>query len=131
MRTLLASLLLGSALLTGGSAPAQTYPGQPTQAKVWVQNRGTSEAVPISLEQIADDARMRVQITGTPSVAIATPTVFDTRSARQTWEYQRITLQPDADPTPELTRLGQEGWETTLQWVTPRGSVTIVLKRPR
>ena len=131
MRTILASMLLASALFTRASAPAQTYPGQPTQAKVWVQNRGSSEAVPISLEQIADGVTMNVKITGTPTVAIATPTVFDTRSARQTWEYQRITLQPDADPTPELTRLGQQGWETALQWVTPRGSVTIVLKRPR
>ena len=131
MRTILPSLLLASALLTRASAPAQTYPGQPTQAKVWVQNRGASEAVPIGLEQIADDVTMNVKITGTPSVAIASPAVLDTRYARQTWEYQRITLQPDSDPTSELTRLGREGWETTLQWATPRGSLTIILKRPR
>jgi hypothetical protein len=131
MRTMLASLLVGSALLSPGSAPTQTYPGQPTQGKVWVQNRGSSEAVPISLQQIAGDATMKVQITGTPSVAIATPSVFDTRRARQAWEYQRISLQPEDDPSSELTRLGREGWETTLQWVTPRGSLTIILKRPR
>jgi len=131
MRTILVSLLLGSALLARGSGAAQTYPGQPTKAQVWVQNRGSGEAVPISVQQIAGDATMKVQITGTPSVAIATPAVFDTRRARQTWEYQRITFQPDEDPTAELIRLGLVGWETSLQWVTSRGAVTIVLKRPR
>ena len=58
MRTILASMLLASALLTRASAPAQTYPGQPTQAKVWVQNRGSSEAVPISLEQYAAEPKL-------------------------------------------------------------------------
>jgi hypothetical protein len=127
---MLATLLLGSALLARGSAPAQKYPGEPTKAEVWVKNHGSKEAVPISVQEIASDATMKVQITGTPTVAIATPAVFDTKRARQTWDYQRITLQPEDDPTPELIRLGREGWETTLQWVTARGSVTIVLKRP-
>ena len=39
------------AMLVAGSvitAPAQRYPGQPTDAKVWIQNRAKTEAIPIS-----------------------------------------------------------------------------------
>ena len=53
MTKTLASLLSACALLGGGAAmlgaAAQDrtqYPGQPTQGKVWIQNRGNAEAVP-------------------------------------------------------------------------------------
>jgi len=134
MRTTLASLLLGSVLFTGGStplaAPAQSYPGQPTQGKVWIQNRGTGEAIPISLKEISSDTTMKVLITGTPSVAIATPAVFDARQARQQWQYREVTIGPGQSPVLELTRAGLDGWETTgLQLPGPQGTL-IVLKRP-
>ena len=135
MRTMLASLLLGSALFTGGSAPlaapSQSYPGQPTQAKVWIQNRGIGEAVPVSLKEIAADATMKVLIMGTPSVAIAAPAIFNARQARQEWEYHEVTIGPGQSSVPELTKAGLAGWETTgLLFPSPQGTV-IVLKRPR
>ena len=132
MRVTVASVLLGCAVVAGSAglaAPTQSRPGEPTQAKVWVQNHGRSEAVPISLQEIAIDAPIRVQISGTPGVAITAPTVFDARQLRQTWEYHKISMAPDDDPTPELMRLGRDGWETALQWASARG-VTIILKRP-
>ena len=137
MRTTLASLLLGSVLFTGGSvplaAPAQNtaYPGQPTQGKVWIQNRGSAEAVPVSLKEIAGDTTMKVLITGTPSVAIASPAVFAARQSRQPWEYHELTIGAGQSRALELTRVGLDGWETTgLQFPSPQGTV-IVLKRPR
>ena len=113
------------------AAPDQTYPGQPTQARVLVENRGSQQTIPVSVQQIAGDATMRVQVVGTPSVAIAAPAVLDTRLTRQTWEYQRIVAQPDDDLTSELNRHGRDGWAPTLQYITPRGSLVVVLKRPR
>lgn len=127
--TLLAALSL--AVSAPIAAPGQTYPGQPTQARVYIENLGSQQAIPVSLQQIAGDVTARVQVVGTPSVAIAAPSVLDTRHSRQTWEYQRVTSLPDEDPTPELNRLGKDGWETTLQFVTPRGGVVVILKRPR
>jgi hypothetical protein len=127
-------LMLGALLVTGTAplaAPAQSYPGQPTQARVWIQNHGSGEAVPVSVQAISGDASMKVQVVGTPAVAISAAPILDTRRARQTWEYQQLLATPDDNPTMELNRLGKDGWETALQYVTPRGALVVVLKRPR
>ena len=127
-------LMLGALLVTGTAplaAPAQSYPGQPTQARVWIQNRGSGEAVPVSVQAISGDAMMKVQVVGTPAVAISAAPLLDTRRARQTWEYQQLLATPDDNPTMELNRLGKDGWETALQYVTPRGALVVILKRPR
>ena len=57
--------------------------------------------------------------------------VLDTRHARQTWEYQRVQVTADEDPTAELNRLGRDGWEATAQYTTPRGAAVVIVKRPR
>lgn len=118
--------LAGSALV---AAPGQTYPGQPTQGHVLIDNRGSPQSIPVSVQQIAADATARVQVVNTPSVSVAG--LLETRRARQNWEYQRITAQPDDNIALELNRLGSEGWETSLQYLTSRGGLVIVLKRPR
>ena len=135
MRTTFASLLLGSVLFTGGSAPlaapAQRYPGEPTQARVWIENRGSDEAIPVSVKGIASDTTLKVVVTGTPSVAIAAPAVITARQARQVWEYYAVTIGPGQSPVLELTKAGLDGWESTgLQLPSPQGTV-VVLKRPR
>jgi len=129
-----AILLLGALAIAGSTtlaAPNQTYPGQPTQGRVFIENRGPGQAIPVSVHHVAGDATMKVQVVGTPGVTIAAPAVLDTRRARQTWEYQRVVMQPDDDVTLELNRLGSAGWETALQYVAPRGGLVVVLKRPR
>jgi hypothetical protein len=68
---------------------------------------------------------------GTPAVAISAAPLLDTRRARQTWEYQQLLVTSDDNPTIELNRLGRDGWETALQYVTQRGALVVVLKRPR
>src|SRR5438309_1307407 len=74
MTKTLASLLSACALLGGGAAmlgaAAQDrtqYPGQSTQGKVWVQNRGDAEAVPVSIQNVASGPPLRVQVTGAPT----------------------------------------------------------------
>ncbi len=118
--------IAGSALV---AAPSQTYPGQPTQGHVLIDNRGPQQAVPVSVQQIAGDASLRVQVLGTPAVSVNG--TLETRRTRQNWEYQRIMAQPDLDVVPELNRLGAAGWETSLQLVTQANQLVIVLKRPR
>ena len=126
---LLALPLLAASTPT--AAPGQTYPGQATQARVWIQNHGRSEAIPMSVQEIASDATMRVQVVGMPSVAIGAPDTLATRRARQGWEYQRLLLNPTADDiTPQLNALGGNGWEAVFQYATPSGGLVVVLKRP-
>ena len=116
---------------TPTAAPDQTYPGQPTQARVWIQNHGRSETIPISVQEVASDATMKVQVVGMPSVAIGAPDTLATRRARQGWEYQRVLLNPTADDiTPQLNALGGNGWEAVFQYATPSGGLVVVLKRP-
>lgn len=133
-RNIAVYLMVGALLVTGTAplaAPAQSYPGQPTQARVWIQNQGSGEAVPVSVQAISGDSSMKVQVVGTPAVAISAAPLLDTRRARQTWEYQQLLATPEDNPTMELNRLGKDGWETALQYVTPRGALVVVLKRPR
>ena len=130
----LVPLLSGIAIAGSPSpaaAPDQTYPGQPTQARVFIENREPPDAIPVTVHQVNGGAPLRVQLTGTPAVAIASAAVLDTRHARQTWEYQRLLVANDDDPTAELNRLGKEGWEAAAQYSTPRGNVVFVMKRPR
>jgi hypothetical protein len=118
--------LAGSALV---AAPEQTYPGQPTQGRILVENRGPQQSIPVTVHQIDGAASVRVNVQGTPSVSVSG--LVESRRARQNWEYQRLVAQPDDDIAPELNRLGNAGWEASLQYMTPRGAVVVVLKRPR
>jgi hypothetical protein len=118
--------LAGSALV---AAPGQTYPGQPTQGHVLIDNRGLQQSIPVSVQQIAGDASLRVQVLGTPTVTVNG--LLETRRTRQNWEYQRLVAQPDQDIVPELNRLGAAGWETSVQLVTQANQLVVVLKRPR
>ena len=130
----LVCVLFAVFLVTGSApiaAPDQSYPGQPTQGRVWIENRGPGQAIPVTVHEIASGAIVKTQLVGTPAVAISAPAVFDTRQTRQTWEYQRVQLPSDDDPTAELNRLGKDGWETVLQYTTGRGGLVVVFKRPR
>ncbi len=125
MNKLLALTLLSAAFVSSD----QSYPGQPTQAKVWIQNHGRAEVVPVSVQEVAGDAQLKVQVAGTPAVAVNG--VVDMRQARQTWQYARLIVGPDQDPIVELNKVGADGWETTgLQLAEPRGTA-FVLKRAR
>lgn len=119
----------GAAIL---AAPGQTtlQPGQMTQARVWIQNRGRSEAVPVELRDVNLDAPLRVQIiNGEPTYAATAPVLV--REIRRVWEYDTITVAPTQNVAAMLTQRGVDGWETTgISFVSADGT-TLLLKRAR
>jgi len=138
MTKTLASLLSACALLGGGAAmlgaAAQDrtqYPGQPTQGKVWVQNRGDAEAVPVSIQNVASEPPLRVQVTGAPIVTTGPGSVVQARVARQSWEYRTVTITAGQDPVVALNTAGVDGWESTGLVVPSAGGSVIVMKRPK
>ena len=98
MRSLIALLMFASAIVAAAAVspatPAQDrvpYPGLMTQGKIWIQNTGRAEAVPVVIENMAKDtAPLRVEVLGTTAVALAPGVVLQaqTRAARQQWEHR-------------------------------------------
>ena len=105
-------------------------PGQMTQARVWIENRSASEAVPVDLRDVNLDHPLRVQIVnGELQYALTNP--LPVQPVRPVWEYQTITFAPGADMAPRLNPLGAAGWETTGVMLANAQGTTLLLKRPR
>ena len=115
------------------AAPEQTTktPGQMTEAHVWIQNRGRTEAVPVELRDVNLDSPLKVQIiNGEPQYAQVNP--VQVREIRKTWDYESMTVKPTEDMAARLNARGVVGWETTGIWsVSAEGATTLLLKRPR
>jgi hypothetical protein len=125
------SLAGGAAIRVSAGQDRTPQPGQATQAKVWIQNRGEQEAVPVSIQTMANEAPpMRVQVIGTPTVTMGAPGGL-IRAARQPWEYKNLTVPSDQDPAGILNAAGADGWETTGVVVALQGGTLVVVKRPR
>ena len=56
-----AIVVVSSAMLASPEQTTQT-PGQMTQARVWVENRGPNEALPVDLRDVNLDHPLRVQV---------------------------------------------------------------------
>ena len=123
------------ALTAGGAmlaAPSQDRPGIATQARVWVENRGQNEAVPVSViggVQVTGTAS--VAISGTPTVALAPATTVQTRAARQMWEYRMLRVPTGGDMGALLSTAGLDGWEATGLQMPEQTATGVVMKRPR
>jgi len=134
MRTGLAIAALGITVTAGGAmlaAPAgqgQERPGQIGQAKVFVENRGRDEAIPVILQDAMTRAPIGVQVIGTPTVAVTT--VVQARLIRQTWDYRTVRVASGQDVMSALSAAGADGWEATGLTPDPAG-VIVLLKRPR
>src|SRR2546428_1557124 len=139
MRTLVISVLAATALVTYRSAivaaPQQTtvYPGQMTEARVWIQNRpDRGEAIPVRLESASRElSPLRVHVVNAQNAP-----VFDepirARLLPRTWEYQSVAVPANQDVARRLNELGPAAWETTgVAFVAADGVKTILLKRPR
>ena len=115
-------------------APAQDQtpqPGQPTQARVWIQNHGNTEAVPVSIQNVAADvAPLRVDV-GIPTVAIGAGSVVQARVLRQPWEYEDVSIPSGQDPAALLGAAGADGWEVTSVVIPVQAGTLVVMKRPR
>jgi hypothetical protein len=122
-------LLVGGAALAASAQDRTALPGQPTQARVWIQNREASEAVPVTF--VSSGAPVPVQFTGTPVVTTGPESVVTARAARQVWEYRDVRAAAGPDLVAALTAAGQDGWEATGIALQSAGQTVIVLKRPR
>ena len=135
MKNVLALLLSGSVVTTAGAAilaAPQTRPGEMTQARVWIENRGTGEAIPVSIESMSLNTRpLRVEVIGTHEVTLPPAAVLQVRSVRQNWEHRVLTIQTGQDISAALSSAGNEGWEAVGLQATAQGGATILLKRPR
>jgi hypothetical protein len=131
----LACVLLGGGVLIAGgavlAAPGQDRPGQITQAKVWVENRGRTEAVPVVVQEVMTPTPIGVQVVGTPTVAIASSSVVRARLVRQQWEYRTMTIPSGPDAAVVLSAAGAEGWETTGIVLANQSGSPLLLRRPR
>jgi hypothetical protein len=124
-------LLAGGAVMQRASAQEATqYPGQPTRANVWIQNRGEAEAIPVSIEKVLSGVPLRVEVTGEPMVTMDPRTVLQVRAGRQSWGYRAVTVAAGQDAVAVLNGAGADGWETTGVALPSAGGTVIFLKRP-
>jgi hypothetical protein len=124
-------LLAGAGTMLATSAQDRTLqPGQPTQGKVWIQNRGENEAVPVIIQNAPSGLPLQVQVTGSSIVTTALGSVVDARLTRQPWEYRNVTIAAGQDAAAALNAVGMEGWETTGIVLPEQGRTVVVLKRP-
>jgi len=129
----LLALFAGGTLMQRASAQDATqFPGQPTRANVWIQNRGDREAVPVSIENVSTESALRVEVAGIPRVTLDPAGVVQVRAARQVWAYRAVSVSVAAgqDPTAALNSAGADGWETTGVAISTGGATVILLKRP-
>jgi len=135
MGKMLSSLVVASLLVAGGAAAiARTpqdgtlQPGQPTQARVLILNRGAEEAVPVNIENTQP---VRVDLVSVPTVVLAPGAGVQTHVARQAWEYRDVRVQSGQSAAAALNGLGADGWETAGFTIADPAGTIVVLKRPR
>ena len=137
MNRTFAYVVSACALFAGGIAAQRAsaqdttqYPGQPTRANVWIQNRGALEAVPVRIEDVSSESPLRVEVAGIPRVTVDPANVLQARAARQAWGYRAVSVSNGQDPTAVLNSAGADGWETTGVAISTGGATVILLKRP-
>ena len=125
-----ALVVAGTSIL---AAPPQSTqrPGEMTQGRIWVENRGRNEAIPIDLRDVNLDAPLKIQVmNGDPLAPRLNPVLVN--EVRKTWEYAAITIGPRDDMIALLNARGAAGWETTGVTVAGNGEdIRLLLKRPR
>ena len=119
LKTILVMFVLAAAVGVAFVAAQSTRtPGEPTQARVWIENRAPNEAVPVTIERFGT----------TPSVHISSvdaSVVLTARAVRQRWEYRVASLDASV-----LEVAGNDGWEA-VGTVPSSGGASVLLKRPR
>jgi hypothetical protein len=136
MRTLVLSLVcatLVAAASTTGAAPEQTLtPGQMTQARVWVQNHGADEAVPVDIRAADLDPTHALRVRVVNGESSSGVLALRAQLTASVWDYRTLAIRADQQPARELAQAGAEGWETTgIAWPATDGNTLLLLKRPR
>ena len=123
------AIVLGTGLLLGFvwvAAAGQDRPGMPTQARVWIENRRTDEAIPVTEIRRPSDPPVRVELVSGGSAIVRT------RRAPDAWDYQTIVVPASQQAATALGDVGREGWEVTgVQFPGSNNTVVLLLKRPR
>jgi len=119
-----AVMLLGDSAMI---AAPQKYPGQPTDARVWIENRTKPEAISVSVQDVTPDAHMNVRVQSAPPVQIS----GGIERKRQAWEYRTIVVRPGQDIAAELNHLGADNWEVTGTQPQTSAGMLFILKRPK
>lgn len=124
-------LAVGVALRATAAQDRTSQPGQPTQGRVWIENRGDTEAVPVTIQNMATEAPpLRVQVEGTASVTMNALS-GQAGVARPLWEYRDVIIPSGQSPTTMLNAAGADGWETSGLAVSVQGGTLVVMKRAR
>ncbi len=113
----------GMALVAHGQSTVR--PGEPTQARVWIENRAPNEAIPVIVQPPATPVRVQIDQSN------ANPGPVPIRATRQQWEYRSAQLQAAADGAVLTNPLGNEGWEAVGVLQSGATGATVLLKRPR
>jgi hypothetical protein len=108
----------GIVLLARGQST--TRPGEPTLARVWVENRAPSDALPVIVESVATPVTTHLDTTST----------VQTVTGRQMWDYRTVALSNAANGS-SLGAVGMEGWEAVGVVQSGPTGATILFKRPR
>jgi hypothetical protein len=126
------SAILASPEQTQPPGQVTQTPGQMTQARVWIENRGKGEALPVTLEDATLDAPLRVRVMNAQGTS-GTDDPVNVRIVRQprVWQYQTVIVRPDQNLATALSEAGAAGWETTGIASANAGGTTILLKRLR
>ena len=123
-------LAAGLVASTLQSQDVTTAPGQLTRARVWIENRGAGEAIPVAIQGMPPEALpVRVQLGAVPPGMNGASVIA--RIARQAWEHRSVTVRVGADLAAELNSLGRDGWEATGMAIAPSGETIVLMKRPQ
>ena len=126
--TLIALLVMtGAAML---AAPEQTArPGQMTEARVWVENRRSSDAIPVDLRAVNVERPIRLEVANGEPGFSSNP--VNVRLARPVWEYKSVVVNSGAEAVRALGNEGLAGWETTGVTFADQDKTMLLLKRLR
>jgi hypothetical protein len=126
----LGAFAAGASALVAGQQTTLT-PGQMTQARVKIENRGPGEAVPVDVRDVNVRDPLRVEVINADNGHRAIEPV-NVRIAGARWEYLSVDVPADQDLAAVLTRRGNEGWELTgFTRPATGGATTFLMKRMR
>ena len=130
MRTgIIAVFVTAAATLVAAPQQTTSRPGDMTEPRVLVQNRGVGEAIPVDLRDVNTEAPLRVQVVngGVPPYSGPVPV----RVARPAWEYKSVVVNTREDPAAALRAEGEAGWEATGIMFVNGNDARLLLKRMR
>ena len=99
-----------------------------TQARVWIQNHGDGEAVPVDLRDVNTTAPLRVQVVNA-DVSHTAMMPVQVRLTRPVWDYMVATVAAGEDVARALNPRGAEGWEVAAITTASAQGTTFLLKR--